>query len=243
MWPFNSSSKPTERSGETAPESAVQSAPTQAPAEQERATDYLRSHSFQPVVGGAAPESEAPTAAGLLRHSALDPTALHPLANISGGDLEYLDIEEAQPNSLEGARTALPSRGWTDDLCYGTGTTYLSGLGIGGLVGLREGLRRPLGVQSPTMRLRMNAVLNTVTRRGTFLGNSAGVLAMTYNLFDAAIDASRGKHDIYGSLASGALTGALYRCTSGLRSMAVASTLMMAAAAAWTGSKRFIMSL
>lgn len=28
---------------------------------------------------------------------------------------------------MPGSETALPSRGWCDDLCYGTGTAYLSG--------------------------------------------------------------------------------------------------------------------
>ena len=74
-------------------------------------------------------------------------------------------------------------------------------------------MTRPLGIDSPTFRLRMNAVLNQVSRRGTFIGNSAGVIALTYNIFDASIDAARGKHDIYGSVASGALSGALFRCT------------------------------
>ena len=34
-------------------------------------------------------------------------------------------------------------------------------------------------------KLVLNNILNHVTRRGPFLGNSAGVLAMTYNLFNA----------------------------------------------------------
>ena len=34
--------------------------------------------------------------------------------------------------------------GWSDELCYGTGATYLSGLAFGGLWGLREGYARPL---------------------------------------------------------------------------------------------------
>ena len=220
MWPFSSSKAP---------------APAAPPAADGDATQLAHTQSFDTQ----APEvpAEAPTAASLLRNTALDPTQLHPLASM-GDDLEYLDIEEAQASQLEGARTALPSRGWTDDLCYGTGTSYLGGLIVGGVLGVREGLSRPLGVDSPTTRLRMNAVLNQVTRRGTFLGNSAGVIAMTYNLFDAAIDASRGKHDIYGSLAAGALSGALYNSTNGLRAMAVSSAVMMGAAATWTGFKK-----
>ena len=47
------------------------------------------------------------------------------------------------------------------------------GLAVGGVWGLYEGLWRPDG---KTVRLRMNAVLNGITRRGPFTGNSLGVL-------------------------------------------------------------------
>lgn len=204
VWPFSS----------TTNESQQPAATQTAASHPGDATEYLRTHSFDKSSGGVStttPE-DAPTAAGLLRNTALDPARLHPFADIKD-DLEYLDIEDDRPNTIQGARTALPSRGWSDDLCYGTGTTYLGGLSVGGLIGLREGLTRPLGIDSPTFRLRMNAILNQVTRRGTFLGNSAGVIALTYNIFDATIDAVRGEHDIYGSVASGALSGALFRCT------------------------------
>lgn len=59
---------------------------------------------------------------------AFDATRLHPLAGIGDqGQLDYLLLDDDKLNSLPGAQTALPSRGWTDDLCYGTGTTYLTG--------------------------------------------------------------------------------------------------------------------
>ncbi len=45
---------------------------------------------------------------------------------------------------------------------------------LGGVWGLREGLGRPLA--APSARLRLNSILNSVTRRGSWLGNSAGVL-------------------------------------------------------------------
>ena len=53
----------------------------------------------------------------------------------------------------------------------------LVGLAVGGLWGLREGARKPLAVSNT--RLRINAILNSVTRRGTFVGNSAGVLGQS----------------------------------------------------------------
>jgi hypothetical protein len=57
---------------------------------------------------------------------------------------------------------------------------FSPGLTIGGVWGLREGARRPLAV--PNTRLRINSVLNSVTRRGTFIGNSAGVLGQPSSL-------------------------------------------------------------
>ena len=48
------------------------------------------------------------------------------------------------------------------------------GLALGGVWGLREGARRPLAVSNA--RLRINSILNSITRRGTFIGNSAGCL-------------------------------------------------------------------
>jgi hypothetical protein len=42
-----------------------------------------------------------------------------------------------------------------------------------------EGLRRTAPNAPP--KIKLNSVLNAVTRRGPFLGNSAGVVAMVYN--------------------------------------------------------------
>jgi import inner membrane translocase subunit TIM23 len=182
----------------------------------ESATASQTSTSIASGVSFAKPENitvpDVVTATDVLA-GAYDPSKLHPLAGIKEG-LDYLSLDDDNINALPGAATALPSRGFSDDLCYGTGTTYLAGrihslslslsvfilisimllfpyssqivamsallacqgLGIGGLWGLREGLTRPMAVSNA--RLRLNSVLNGVTRRGTFLGNSAGVLGM-----------------------------------------------------------------
>jgi import inner membrane translocase subunit TIM23 len=64
---------------------------------------------------------EAPSVESILKPT--DPARLHPLANLDKEDLEYIILEDEQIKSAG----ALPSRGWTDDLCYGTGATYLTG--------------------------------------------------------------------------------------------------------------------
>lgn len=159
-----------------------------------------------------------------------DPSQLHPLAGLNQQTLDYLSLEDSALSDLPGSRSALPSRGWSDDLCYGTGVTYLSALTLGGAWGLQEGLRRS-ATQPP--KLRLNSVLNAVTRRGPFLGNSAGVIAMVYNGFNSFIGHMRGKHDSANSIAAGALSGMLFKSTRGIRPMMISGGIVASVAGAW----------
>ena len=72
------------------------------------------------------------------------------------------------------------------------------GLGIGGLWGLREGATRPLVVSNA--RLRLNSILNGVTRRRSFLGNSAGVLGRLFSVVAAPHCALFRQYDPFCSL-------------------------------------------
>jgi import inner membrane translocase subunit TIM23 len=162
-----------------------------------------------------------------------DPAQLHPLAGLNQDSLEYLTLEDGVLSDLSGSQSVLPTRGFTDDLCYGTGVTYLSGLAIGGAWGLQEGLRRSFG-QSP--KLRLNSVLNAVTRRGPFLGNSAGTVAITYNCINSLIGYFRGKHDAANSVVAGALSGMVFKSTRGLRPMMISGGLVGGVAGIWAVS-------
>jgi mitochondrial import inner membrane translocase subunit TIM23 len=161
-----------------------------------------------------------------------DPSQLHPLAGLGQTSLDYLTLDESTLSDLPGAQTGLPSRGWSDDLCYGTGITYVTALGLGGAWGLAEGLNRAPASAPP--KLRLNSVLNSITRRGPFLGNSAGVIALGYNLVNSTIGYYRGKHDALNSITSGALSGMLFKSTRGLRPMMVSGALAAGAAGTWT---------
>ena len=99
--------------------------PTASSSSSEDATSTLRNSSF--TRGEGAPSSmDAVTASDLFNASAFDAAKLHPMASI-GDKLDYLLLEDDKVNTLPGAGTALPTRGFGDDLCYGTGTTYLTG--------------------------------------------------------------------------------------------------------------------
>ncbi len=159
-----------------------------------------------------------------------DPSQLHPLAGLDKDTLDYITLEDSAISDLPGAQSVLPSRGFTDDLCYGTGVTYLTALSMGGAWGLQEGLRRSAG-QPP--KLRLNSVLNAVTRRGPFLGNSAGVIAITYNCINSYIGYLRGKHDAANSIAAGALSGMIFKSTRGLRPMLISGGIVASVAGVW----------
>lgn len=162
-----------------------------------------------------------------------DPSQLHPLAGLDKDALEYITLEDSALSDLPGGQSVLPSRGFTDDLCYGTGITYLSALTIGGAWGLQEGLRRSAG-QAP--KLRLNSTLNAITRRGPFLGNSAGVVAIVYNIINSSIGYWRGKHDAANSIGAGVLSGILFKSTRGVRPMMISGGIVGGVAAAWTVS-------
>ncbi|KAG9289163.1 hypothetical protein G9A89_022472 [Geosiphon pyriformis] len=177
-----------------------------------------------------------------------------------GGGVEFLPIEEQQVT-----RGAIPSRGVLDDLCYGTGTTYMTGtalsklgnlffplarqfenskpknqtfilgLSFGGAWGLIEGFRG----HSPNFKLRLNTILNSVTRRGPFVGNSCGVLAMGYNSINGIIGNLRGQRDILNEIGSGALVGAIFKSTAGIRAASAASLICASAAGTWAFAKRY----
>jgi len=195
------------------------------PSDPQDPSDLLKNVHFSSQTSDPIPETL--TASDLLS-APYDPAKLHPMASL-GDQLDYLVLDDDKTSDLPGSGTAIPSRGWSDDLCYGTGTMYLGGmssmllaintvfhysfphpmghvqispyqpsyclcadhmfrppigLALGGAWGFREGAGRSLAVSNA--RLRINSILNSVTRRGTFLGNSAGVLGMIHphnNLF------------------------------------------------------------
>jgi mitochondrial import inner membrane translocase subunit TIM23 len=185
-----------------------------------RATSYT---DFDPTEGQG-------TDAFLKPSAFADPGALYPLAGVNEETLEYLSLDDT---ALAEGHTVMPSRGFFDDLCYGTGVTYVTTLGIGGAWGLQEGLRKSAG-QPP--KLRLNSALNAVTRRGPFLGNSCAVIALGYNFVNAYLGYLRGKDDAANAIAAGVLTGMAFKSTRGLRPMMISGGIVGSVAALWAVS-------
>ncbi|WVN88795.1 uncharacterized protein L203_104008 [Cryptococcus depauperatus CBS 7841] len=208
------------------------------PSQPESTSSLPQPSSGKPTPTGPAPSASAPTALDAFGGSAFDPAKLHPLAGLSE-NLDFLQLDEEKLNDLEGSASVLPSRGWTDDLCVGTGTIYLSGLVLGGAWGFKDGFSRPLG-NNPPFKLRLNSILNGCTRRGTFVGNSVGVLAIFYNLSNSSLDAIRGKHDAFNAITAAAISGAIFKSTAGIRPALVGAGLMTATAGSWSAIKAIL---
>ena len=197
----------------------------------------------QPTGGGYAPAPTAfegfstsvPDTSSFLGNVSLpDASQLHPLAGLNQQTLDYLSLDESTLSDLPGAKSILPSRGWSDDLCYGTGVTYLTALSTGAAWGLIEGLNRVPASAPP--RLRINGILNSITRRGPFLGNSAGVVAMTYNGINSTLGYYRGRHDAANSVVAGALSGMVFKSTRGVKPMLISGSIVASIAGAWAVS-------
>eukprot|EP00162_Nutomonas_longa_P009095 comp19016_c0_seq1/m.35106 comp19016_c0_seq1/g.35106 ORF comp19016_c0_seq1/g.35106 comp19016_c0_seq1/m.35106 type:complete len:202 (-) comp19016_c0_seq1:45-650(-) len=114
------------------------------------------------------------------------------------------------------------------------GVTYGIGLGVGGLIGGFQGLLRTR--DETNFKLRMNRVITSAGASSTAMAQGVGVLAVFYSVLKTGLslyvsEEDMHRHRILIPTVCGALSGAMYRCTSGLRAIAVATTL----GAAFTG--------
>lgn len=89
-------------------------------------TEYLKTAQFSRSESATPLDNANVITAQDLLMGQYDPTKLHPYADLSD-KLDYLTLDDEKINEIPGSGTAIPSRGWSDDLCYGTGTMYLSG--------------------------------------------------------------------------------------------------------------------
>jgi import inner membrane translocase subunit TIM23 len=74
----------------------------------------------------------SPSSGGALPAFLNDPSIINSLSGIAADSLDYLKIDDAViAQANQQVKSGLPARGFTDDLCYGTGCTYLAALSLG----------------------------------------------------------------------------------------------------------------
>ncbi|KJE89313.1 hypothetical protein, variant [Capsaspora owczarzaki ATCC 30864] len=114
------------------------------------------------------------------------------------------NMELLAPESVSQAPLGIGHR-----VCYGTGTSYLAGAALGTLYGVGSGLRNP---DATSTRLKVNSVLNSVTRHSQSVAHTVGVVALVYTVMDGVTIRLRdGQDDAYNTIGCGIGTGLLLR--------------------------------
>ena len=92
------------------------------------------------------------------------------------------DFSSIDPNKLGGGRAQsepdyIPynkrGRDGLPRVFFYTGVLWLGGFGAGGLYGAKEGW---MGAANPSLRVRINSVMNAVSKHGGRVGNTLGVI-------------------------------------------------------------------
>ncbi|KAM0683468.1 Mitochondrial import inner membrane translocase subunit tim23 [Mitosporidium daphniae] len=147
----------------------------------------------------------------------MDSLGMAPTKAIAKSDsaLEYLFEDDEKSNA--------PRQSFGSRLAYGTGITYFSGLMFGGLWGFSEGFLLP-GKHSTKMR--WNMILNSCTRRGPFLANNLGLIALFYNGFHGGLlKALDQDSNVLTTAGCASLAGAIVRSPAGAKPALVAGVV------------------
>mmetsp|Transcript_9409 Transcript_9409/g.26986 ORF Transcript_9409/g.26986 Transcript_9409/m.26986 type:complete len:226 (-) Transcript_9409:109-786(-) len=114
-------------------------------------------------------------------------------------------------------------RSFGEHIQYYCGAAYLTGMGVGGALGFFEGLRK--GQNLPTPKLKQNAVVNAMSKRGPTLAANLAVFALMFTFSERMALYSRDKDDVMNSIIAASATGFMFNCTSGARKCLVYTAL------------------
>jgi import inner membrane translocase subunit TIM23 len=123
-------------------------------------------------------------------------------------------------------------------LFFNTGVFWLGGFTAGGLYGMQDGWRN---APSPSIKIRINSILNGVSKHGSNLGNNLGVLVFLHTGLTYIADEVLTLDRVSGfeasiPLASGFVTGALFNHARGPRAAVLSGVIGCGLSAAhWFG--------
>ncbi|KAK2713426.1 mitochondrial import inner membrane translocase subunit Tim23-like [Artemia franciscana] len=128
-------------------------------------------------------------------------------------DPSYLDTQQPEFIFPEGASR---QRGRFELAFSQIGASVMGGATIGGATGLYNGIRQT-ALAGHTGKLRMTQVLNYTMKQGANVASSLGVIAVMYSGTGVLLSLARGSDDEVNTVASGAITGLLYKSSAGLK--------------------------
>lgn len=161
-----------------------------------------------------------------------------PLPDFNASNIQLSTVAPAfgiPASSLPTAPTAQPDyldydqkgRGVVSNMFTNSGISYMIGVTLGGLYGLREGLAK---TPSSRWKVKLNSVLNHCGRHGSSVGNMLGATSILYSLYEGLadnleLDQYTGPIQPPAPLFAGALTGATYYMRAGPRVAALAGAI------------------
>jgi hypothetical protein len=128
---------------------------------------------------------------------------------------------------------------------YNTGVFWLGGFAGGGLAGIREGLGT---VPNATTRVKINAVINGISRTGAKVGNALGVIAFAHTILGYVADEHLQLEHYTGSeytvpAFAGFATGLLYKSTSTPRAALLAGCIGLVGSVAYSVGGGYLYSV
>jgi len=148
----------------------------------------------------------------------------------------YLNVDPSMlQNPPEFLMDQEMSRGKLENSFTAIGTGLFVGGAAGGAYGLFDGIRHA-STQNMTGKLRKTAIINHTLKSGGSVGNSLGAITFMYSGLYCLMSLQF-EEDFYEdakSCASGALTGALYKSSGGLRSTGLGGAVGLGLAALWS---------
>lgn len=163
------------------------------------------SYNYNPVdMAGTAGGVSNPFAVQIAPGVKMPPT-IQFAAPPSLGNVEYLYEETG----------ASQQRGVFGRMVAGAGIGYLTGHGVGGLLGTREGVGR----MEPTQpsRIKMTTLVNSLTKRGPEWANRFGVIGLAFGATNHALVTARGKNDAVNTVIAGTFAPVAVYAQRGVR--------------------------
>ena len=118
-----------------------------------------------------------------------------PIPNFNASNIQLSTVAPAFgiPSSSLPTTTSQPDyldydqkgRGIVSTMFTNSGISYMLGVTLGGLYGLREGLAK---TPSSRFKVKLNSVLNNCGRYGSSVGNMMGATAILYSLYEGLAD-------------------------------------------------------
>ncbi|XP_077284398.1 translocase of inner mitochondrial membrane 23 [Arctopsyche grandis] len=113
------------------------------------------------------------------------------------------------------------------------GASCIAGAGLGGAAGFYNGLRATT-LAGQIGKIRRTQVLNYIMKQGSATGCTLGIIASFYSVVGVGVSYARDKEDSFNTFLAAGTTGALYKCTSGLRATAIGAGFGLGLAAVYT---------